>query len=155
MVAATGKEGVWGRVWSDAGRVRAGRGGNVSARTRASALADKPIGKNGNDCEDGLGCGDEGEGLPVSGGPNCGCCRPFRCAESLRVTPRCVGTNGVSITALEGLEDTRLLHPQIRRFRSTKEMTPATSNRVATPPMVAFFIILTCDDFDGTFVVVV
>ena len=61
------------------------------------------------------------------------------------------------ITALEGLEDGRLLKLPTRRFRvrSTKEMTAATINRVATPPMMAFFTALICDDFDGTFVVVV
>ena len=128
-----------------------GRGGKVSARTRASALADKPIGENGDDCEDTLECGDEEEGLSASGGPDCGCWCPFRCAESLRVAPRCVRMNGVSIAALEGLEDTRSLCLQIRRFHNTKAMTPATSNRVAsaTPPMMAFLIMLTCDDFDG------
>jgi hypothetical protein len=126
-----------------------GRGDKVSARTRASALADKPSGKNGNDCEDGLECGDEEEGRFASGSPDCGCCCPLRCAESLWVAPRCVRMNGVSIAALEGLEDTRLLYLQIRRFHNTKAMTPATSNRVATPPMMAFLIMLTCDDFDS------
>jgi len=56
---------------------------------------------------------------------------------------------------IAALEDTRLLYLQIRRFHSTKEMIPATSNRVATPPMMAFVIPLTCDGFDGVFVVVV
>jgi hypothetical protein len=81
----------------------------------------------------------------------------LRCAESLWVPPRCVRRNGVRIAALEGLEDsdTRLSSPQIRRFHSTKEMTPATINRVAAPPIMAFFITLICDDFEGTFVSVV
>ena len=93
--------------------------------------------------------------VAASGDPDRGRSRPFGCAESLWVAPRCVRTNGVSIAALEGPEDTRLLYPQIRRFHSTKEMTPATSNRVATPPMMAFVVTLTCDGFDGVSVVVV
>ena|SRR5260221_10293675 len=67
--------------------------------------------------------------------------------------------NGVSpdpgaerIAALEGPEDARLLY---FRFHRTKEMIPATSNRVATTPMTAFAITLTCDGSDGMFVVVV
>ena len=63
--------------------------------------------------------------------------------------------NGVSIAALEGPEDMRLLYLRIRRFHSTKKMIPATSNRAATPLMMGFLITLTCDGFDGMFVVVV
>ena len=92
--------------------------------------------------------------VAASGDPDRGGSRPFRCAESLWVAPRCVKRNGVSI-ALERPEDTRLLYLQIRRFHSTKEMVPATSNRAATPPMMAFVATLTCDGFDGMFVVVV
>ena len=61
------------------------------------------------------------------------------------------------IAALEGLEDSdmRLSSAQILRFHSTKEMTPATINRAATPPMMAFFITPICDDFDATLMAVV
>ena len=69
--------------------------------------------------------------------------------------------NGVSpnadtgrIAELECQEDTRLLYLRIRRSHSTKEMIPATHNRAATQPMMAFVITLTCDDFDGMFVVI-
>ena len=125
----------------------------VTARIRASSLADKPIGNDHENRPEGRG-EEEGPSGPAfavaaSGVLDCGRRRFIRGAGSPWVASACVSMNGVSpvsvtdsMTVLEyDAEDMWMLY--LRRYHKKVTIPAASNTRAATPPMMALTILLT------------